>query len=212
MADTGISGIGITVVSTGALLMYAAITDQSPLDALRQVASGGPSGVANRGSTGFLAGLATGAITSSAAAAAAGGALPELVPALQRHAAEKYSQLRRNQAGYSDCSSFIGNGLRDIGIKPPGLSTTASYLASSSWRKIARSEAGAGDLAVNTSHMACFINNSTGIGQENPRRNVVTGDMDRELMAGTGSYVCLRYAVALGHGAGGTASGSIYRI
>lgn len=197
MADGGLSGIGIAVVSGGALLLYAAFTDQNPLEALRDVASGAPSGVANRtGDTGFLAGLGASLGAAAGSAATAGGGLPSLVPALQRHAGEKYSQARRNQDGYSDCSSFIGKGLKDIGIKPPGLSTTTSYLASRDWRKIARADAGAGDLAVNTSHMACFINNQLGIGQENPRRNVVTGDMDADLMAGTGSYVCLRYAHA----------------
>ena len=105
---------------------------------------------------------------------------------------DQYSQAKRWQAGYSDCSSFVGKALKKIGITPPGGSTTWSYLSSPQWKKIARSKARAGDLAVNATHMAIFIDNTTGIGQQNARRNVQSGPIG-ELMSGTGGYTCLRY-------------------
>lgn len=42
MAGGGISGVGVGIVTAGALLVYAGINDLTPLEALRTVAGGRP--------------------------------------------------------------------------------------------------------------------------------------------------------------------------
>jgi hypothetical protein len=116
---------------------------------------------------------------------------PALVQAVQAYRGDKYSQARRWQNGYSDCSSFVGKGMKALGLDPGG-STTLTYLASSKWSTISKSSAGAGDIAVNSSHMVLITGNGTAIGQENPRRNVQEGSLS-DLMSGTGPYVVRRY-------------------
>lgn len=197
MAASGsISGVGVGIVTGGALLMYAGLTDQTPLQALRAVASGAPGAVPNRPGTtdSLLQDLGQSLGSAAGSAAAAGGGLPQLPGALEKFAADKYSKAYRNRAGYSDCSSFIGKGLRAIGITPPGPSVTGSYLASRQWKRIPRAQAGAGDLAVTPLHMCCFINNSIGIGQQNRSDNVQTGPVDTDLMYGNTPFAVLRYA------------------
>jgi len=121
----------------------------------------------------------------------ADGPFPALVEAVQQFRGDKYSQAKRWQNGYSDCSSFVGKGMKQLGLNPGG-STTLTYLASSSWTSISVSEAGAGDIAVNSAHMVLVTGNGTAIGQQNPRRNVQEGSI-RDLMSGSGPYVFRRY-------------------
>jgi len=188
MAGQGISGVGIAVTTGGALLVYAGFKGMNPVQALKEISSGAPSPL-EAGSYGRAVGKA---LTDNLVIPSSSGGSSALVTALGRFQGDHYSQLKRWQPGFSDCSSFVGKGLKAIGIKPPGASTTLSYLSSPSWRKISRAEAKAGDLAVNTSHMAVFTDNSNGIGQQNQRRNVSVDTMTN-LMSGTGSFTCLRY-------------------
>lgn len=187
---TGISGIGAAIIGGGAVLAYAGFRGVSPLQALKDIASGDPPSIEGKR---YLRGRI------DPSSASAGSSTNSLVQAAMAFKNDQYSQGRRWQEGYSDCSSFVGKALKKIGITPPGGSTTWSYLSSPQWRKIARSEAQAGDLAVNATHMAIFIDNATGIGQQNPRRNVQSGPID-ELMSGTGGYTCLRYVGSTGSG------------
>lgn len=116
---------------------------------------------------------------------------PQLVSALVPFENDKYSETNRWANGYSDCSSFVGKGLKSLSIDP-GLSTTLTYLGSSQWYTIPKSEAGAGDIAVNAQHMSVLTSATTAVGQQNPTRNVVHGPLD-EIMYGTGPYVIKRY-------------------
>lgn len=176
----GISGVGIAALAGGGLLMYAGFRGVSPLEAVRNVASGKPAPVESNPTQ--LSG-------GNAEPASFGGASNSaLVNAVNKYASDKYSQARRWQEGYSDCSSFVGKGLKDMGIKPPGASTTANYLTWSGMVTIPRSQARAGDIAVSSSHMAVFIDNDRGIGQQNPRRNVQVGDMDTNIMLDSPAY------------------------
>lgn len=119
-------------------------------------------------------------------------ALPQLVQALMQFKDDHYSESARNVPGYSDCSSFVGKGLRAIGITPPGGSTTTDYLLAPDWGFISRSELQAGDICVNASHMVVAMDGENAIGQQNPTRNVATGPID-DMMYGTGGFVCKRY-------------------
>jgi cell wall-associated NlpC family hydrolase len=191
LKGAGLSGIGIALTAGGALLAYSAFRGVTPLEALRGVTSGSVPAIEDKNASLSTSGNLWASV-SGLANDAAGMAQP-LVQAAMTFRADKYSQAKRWQPGYSDCSSFVGKSLRKIGVAPPGSSTTWDYLASSGWRKIPRSEARAGDLAVNTSHMAIFTSNTNGIGQQNTRRNVQLDTMTH-LMSGTGSYTCLRYS------------------
>ena len=186
-------------------MLYAALRDVSPLQALKDVTSGAPPAVSTEGK--LISGPG-------------GAADPDYVPggygttpwkgvykktkmpkALQKpsllvtaasvsHGAEKYSKPDRWKRGYSDCASFVGKSLLDIGIDPPGGSTTGAYLASGEWAKV--SSPRMGDIAVNSRHMVLVVDGSNGIGMQNPRRNVQRDTLDN-LMANTGKYEIRRY-------------------
>ncbi len=146
--------------------------------------------------------VSTSGASGASLTTAAGTGLPQLVGAVRQFRADRYSQLKRWQQGFSDCSSFVGKGLKALGITPPGASTTVDYLAWSALRKIPESALQAGDLVVNTAHMIVATGPGTGIGQQNGRRNVQEGTI-ADLMAGTGTYVCLRYTGGAKAAAGG---------
>lgn len=190
-----ISGTGVAMATAGGVLVYAGLKHESPLAALREIMSGHPSPVASSSAyqaTQSSDAGASAAYVPSGDPAPSGGALPQLVNAAYTFQGDKYSQARRWQNGYSDCSSFVGKAFRAIGITPPGASTTASYLSWGMLTKIPMGSVGAGDLLCNATHVVIAINGSTAIGQENPRVNVQVGPIS-SLMAGTGAYVALRY-------------------
>lgn len=206
MATSGgqISSLHLAIAAGGGVLLYAALRGVSPLQAIKDVTSGAPPAVSTEGKK----------IVS-----ASGGADPEYTPggfgtsnwngvyklsktpkslqrpstfiaALNHHASETYSQSERWKTGHSDCSSFAGKGLLDIGIKPPGGSVTTDYQRSPEWVKVTTPRMG--DIAVNAQHMAIFTDGTHGIGQQNPRRNVARDTMDN-LMANSGSWEIRRY-------------------
>lgn len=183
----GISGVGVSVASAGALLIYAGLKGVNPLIALRSIASGQPDAILNQsgGRTNIAGGnpmLLGGAV-----------GYPPLLAALQPFKGDKYSQAKRWQPGYSDCSSFIGKGFKALGIKPPGASTTGEYLLWSDLEKLPDALlAGPGDLLISTSHMAVVVNATQAMGQQNPTRNVRT-DTYKNIMAGSISYGFYRY-------------------
>lgn len=207
MASKGgsqISSLHLAIAAGGGVLLYAALRGVSPLQALKDVTSGAPPAVSTEGKV----------IETSA-----GTADPDYVPggfgstdwkgvyrkaktpkALQRpsaflaaanaHAGEKYSQGQRWARGKSDCASYVGKSLLDIGIEPPGGSNTSAYLGSGQWVKVSTPRAG--DIAVNGKHMVICTDGSHGIGQQNERRNVQRDTIDN-LMANTGSWEIRRY-------------------
>jgi cell wall-associated NlpC family hydrolase len=197
-----VSGIGVALATAGGVLVYAALKGESPLDALREIASGHPSAVAANVPA---AAAGTGDIAGALGATVLGFGTP-LVAAAMGHATERYSQGRRWEPGFSDCSSFVGKSLKDIGIAPPGASVTGDYLAWRALVKVPAANAVAGDLLVNSAHMAIVTGPGTAVGQQNPSRNVAQGPFS-SIMAGTGAYLCLRYAAA----AAATSAGSAPR-
>lgn len=193
----GVSGTAVAVLTAGAVLAYAGFTDQNPLQALRSITSGNPAPVGSSRvdaaslPSGTAAAAVSGALDAASLRAASGAGAP-LVAAASRRRGERYSQARRWSDGFSDCSSFVGKAFKDIGVAPPPLSTTWTYLAWPKLSKVDRSAVGAGDLCVNTTHMIICVDARIGIGQQNTRDNVQV-DTIEELMAGTGTFVCLRY-------------------
>ncbi|WP_298561375.1 hypothetical protein [Streptomyces luteogriseus] len=186
------------------MLLYAALRGVSPVQALKDVTSGAPPAVSTEGKK---------------VTAEGGGLDPDFVPggfgstpwkgvyrkakvpkqfhkptvfvaAAQTHGGEKYSQGARWGKGTSDCASFVGKALLDIGVEPPGGSTTGDYLRSGQWVKV--SSPRLGDICVNARHMIVCTSGSSGIGMQNPRRNVSRDTIDN-LMANSGGYEVRRY-------------------
>ncbi len=182
----GISGAGVALAVGGALLVYAALSDKTPLEALREVASGRITGVPNK--TAQL----TPPRSGGGGSAETSGPHPEFVEAARDFRGDRYSQTLRNRDGYSDCSSFCAKAMRKAGVKgthPGGWPrTTITFKSWSEMGVVSRSAAGAGDLAItdadgSTAHMVMMINNDQAIGQQNSRTHVKTGPVD-QLMGG----------------------------
>jgi cell wall-associated NlpC family hydrolase len=204
MGSGELSGPGVAMVAAGAFMVYMGLRDVTPLEAMREMAKGRlpqgkpkQSGAAQSAQQALLgSGSGGGVVQVGGGSAVGAGPLPDLVTAARTFSADRYSQARRNQPGYSDCSSFVGKSLRRIGVDPPGISVTTSYLTWSGARRISRAEVGAGDLIVNTGHMIIAVDNQTGIGQQNGRSNVQTGSIE-SLMSGL-PFVCLRVTATRG--------------
>lgn len=207
MASGGVNGMAVATITAGAVLTYAGFRGVSPLQALRDIASGAPPAVSgtsaglDTGTAGLAAIGAAAAVAGTSATTAGSG----LVRAAFTHANERYSQTKRWQAGFSDCSSFVGKSFRDIGITPPGPSLAASYLIWPKVYKVARSALSPGDLCANAGHIIIATGPNAAIGQENSRQNVQVGTPEN-LMMGTGSFVCLRYRWPAGSGTAASAA------
>lgn len=167
MAGTGggISGLAVGIATAGAVLVYAGISNTlNPLEALKSIASGSPTpiskGTAVTGSSDDFSTLMDSGPGSS------------LVSAALKHRNEQYSQAKRWQTGYSDCSSFVGKSLKDIGIVPPGASVTSNYLVWKGAKTISKSQIQVGDLLCSSGHIAIAMSATTAIGQQNSKRDV----------------------------------------
>ena len=197
VAGVQISGVHVAMAVGGIVLAYAGLRDVNPLAALRDITSGKPPPVepttAGLSLTTTLSSVTeTGVGAAAAGAVAAGTVGGRLVAAASKYRGDQYSQGRRWQPGWSDCSSFVGKAFKDIGITPPGASVAASYLTWSKLRRVDRPQLAAGDLCVNTGHIIMATGRDTAIGQQNERDDVQVGTPEG-LMWGTGTFVCLRY-------------------
>jgi cell wall-associated NlpC family hydrolase len=194
-----VSGTGVALATAGGVLLYAGLAGQSPLTALRSIASGKPAPLSTSSSVTAavlkeqgIEGLQSAGSGIAAGVTALTQGLPNLPASAEVYAADLYSQAKRWQPGYSDCSSFVGKALLGIGITPPGASVTGSYLAWAACIKVAPENVQAGDLICNSNHIIIATGNLTGIGQENPQINVQQGTI-ASLMFGTGAWTALRY-------------------
>lgn len=189
------SAPAVAVVAAGGLLIYAGIRDVNPLAALRDVTSGRPPAVANRVPDLVAGGTATttpglGGAVSGALTLGGSGAGARLVAATTPFRGDRYSQSRRWEAGFSDCSSFVGKAFKALGITPPGASTTWEYLAWSRLSGVKPGQEQAGDLVVTTGHMIMVTGPGQGIGQQNAHDNVRSGPISSLI---GGGLVYLRY-------------------
>jgi hypothetical protein len=185
----GISGLAVAFAAAGGLLVYAGFKNLSPVGALKDVSGGRPSGVDDRSTE--LSGAPIAGVATGVADQVLGG---NVMTAANKYIGDKYSQLRREQPGYSDCSSFADKVLSDIGIPPPTKwAATSNYRASGHWKTIPQSEAGPGDIAISSHHMVVVASGqgAQAVGQQNPRVNVRTGSVAS--LMGSQSYVYKRY-------------------
>lgn len=211
--SAGISGTAVGVATVGAVLVYAGFRGVSPLEALRNIATGKPLPVTSKPTTitpgaGGGGGTASGFATNNALRSA-------VVTGAKSFSADQYSQVKRTQTGFSDCSSFVDKALKAAGIKPPQYTwaSTANFRLSPEWITIPFAQAEPGDIAVSSSHMVLITSagGQSAIGQQRPGRNVQEGST-KDLMSGTGTYVWKTYkgyaqgTVSGGGGGGGTGS------
>jgi hypothetical protein len=201
----GISGVAVALATGGGVLLYAGFQGLNPLQALKDITSGQTKELAGSqvSYTRDLSRIGGGVAQASTGGGSVGsGAHPEIAQAALRHRDEKYSQTKRWAPGYSDCSSFVGKSLKDVGITPPSGSVTSSYLTWRQLKTISRAEIGAGDLLCAGGHIAIALSPTTAIGQQNGRQNVRV-DTISTIMWGQGAWVPRRYTgAATGAGSG----------
>jgi len=208
MAQGGIPGIAVGMAGAAALLIYAGFQGVDPLTALRDVATGKPKGLAEKAAarTALYEGVGveggSGGGVAQASLAGVSGPHPEFVNAAAGHAHEVYSQLKRWQPGYSDCSSFVAKSMRAAGIDVDNKNTTG-FMAWPYLKRISKSEIGRGDLLINHTHMAIALDGQRAIGQQNKNRNVATGSFEA-IMMNTGPWSAYRYV-----GPGGERSAAV---
>lgn len=206
MASGGISGVAVALASAGGILLYAGFQGQSPLAALKDVTSGKTKELTPNTVSFSNDPTQVGKGVVAAGYSGASGFGAALVAAVMAHKNEKYSQAKRWSAGFSDCSSIIGKALKDIGVTPPGASTTLNYRSWSKLRNVARDEIQAGDFLCGSGHVAIALDSQRAIGQQNPRQNVRIDGID-SIMYGQAGWVPRRYVgAASGSSSGGAGS------
>jgi len=207
VASGGISGVAVALATAGGVLLYAGFQGLDPVQALRDITTGKtkpleptPSSFTNDPTT-----IGQGITQIGYGTSAGGEGFPQLVAAAMAHRSERYSQTKRWAKGFSDCSSFVGKRLKEVGVTPPSGSTTLSYLTWGKLRTVPRSAILPGDILVASGHMAIAISPTEGIGQQNGRRNVQV-DSITNLMWGEPGWIPRRYigAAASGGSSGGS--------
>lgn len=175
-----VSGTALGVISVGGLLIYAGFMGVNPIQALALVASGHPTSPTSKPAD-IAADVTERESTEPEATGGenVSGLRGAVVSASGKYVNDKYSQAKRTQAGWSDCSSFVDKCLKDAGIAPPQSpwASTANYRASGAWKNIAKSAAQPGDIAISSHHMILITQGggNFGIGQETEGVNVKTG-------------------------------------
>lgn len=175
-ATGGVSGTAVAVVTAGAVLAYAGLRGVTPLQALRDISSGKPPAV-----TSVPTALVDSGDTSSenVSGSVVSGSRSAVVAGAESFSGDTYSQAKRRQTGFSDCSSFVDKALKAAGIQPPTdpWATTGMFRLSSQWKTIPAAQAQPGDIAVSLGHMVLVTGSggSSAIGQQRTGENVRTG-------------------------------------
>lgn len=176
MASAGVSGLAVSLAGGGALLIYAGLKGQSPIDALREVLTGQPgpipagkpvtfAGGSGDWGSGTLGGVITGA---SSAAPAVNVAMAQL--------GKPYLWGGTGPDRF-DCSGLIYYSYVKAGIgSPPRVSW--GYPTSPKFRQVARGEVGAGDVLWKPGHVALAVNNSELVEAPHTGAVVRTGPID----------------------------------
>lgn len=205
----GLNGLSVAVTTVGAALVYAGFRGVSPLQVFKEVSSGSLPPVAGKPTQDAVPGVTPPPSGFGDARRSA------VVAAAQKYTADLYSQAKRTQPGYSDCSSFVDKALKDAGIAPPRdpWANTAMFRISPDWRTIPASQVQPGDIAISAAHMVLITaaGGTAGIGQQRPSVNVRTGNM--ATLFGSQSYVFKTWTgysttPAAGNGGGGGGGGS----
>lgn len=181
MGKAGISGIAVAMAAGGGILAYAGFRGIGVAAALREISSkSGPVGLTSAGvdlSSDVAAGTPVAPTVDGFVGTAMGGIVTS---AASPYMSDKYSQPKRRQVGYSDCSSFVYKILRDVG-RPPTVawSNTSNYHVDPRFKTVPLAQAQPGDLALSAGHVVIITGGggaqAPAIGQQNPSENVRTG-------------------------------------
>jgi hypothetical protein len=208
MASGGISGVAVALASAGGVLIYAGFQGQNPLEALKDI-TGGKAKALEPGTVSFVndpTTIAGGAVAAGYGTGAASGLGAAIAAAAMAHKDETYSQAKRWKPGFSDCSSFVGKALKDVGITPPSGSTTGAYRVWKKLQTVPRDEIEAGDILCGPGHVAIALDGTRAIGQQGTRKNVRIDAID-SIMFGQSGWVPRRYMGAIGKPSAGGAGG-----
>lgn len=193
----GISGLSVAVVTAGAIFAYSGFRGSSPRDVLRSLSSGSAPSVSRTASYDTSNSTVSTPGITNAGYTTSGSTGTKLLSALGQYQGDQYSQAKRAQPGFSDCSSWIGKGLRDIGVKVPGgLPITTFYMVWTGLVTIPKNQIQAGDILVSPTHMAIATGSTSAVGQQNSTDNV-KADSIANIMYGT-TWIARRFKTSGG--------------
>lgn len=163
MSDSGVNGLAVAVATAGGVLVYAGFRGVNPLQALRDVGTGHPTGVASKSAT-FSEAPGAGTPTP--------GVGTDLLAEMQRIGTGKsYSQLRRTGPNSFDCSGLTWKAGANLGHWGPGTGhyttafATATFLAGTAGVGLVQRPKGAtpqaGDIVWWNGHMGCATDATT---------------------------------------------------
>lgn len=207
-ASGGLNGLSVGVTTVGAVLVYAGFRGVSPLQVFKEVSGGSLPPVTGKPTQDAVPGV------TPPPSGFGDARRSSVVAAAQKYTGDLYSQTKRTQPGYSDCSSFVDKALKDAGIAPPRdpWANTAMFRISPDWKTVLASEVQPGDIAISAAHMVLITTagGTAGIGQQRPGVNVRTGNMTT--LFGSQFYVFKTWTGyakggAAGEGSGGSNSG-----
>lgn len=147
-----ISGVGLSMAATGAFITYVAISDQPPLDALRNLLKGTPTPILPAGSSGGIA-------TDFNGGNAVNGSATGLAGAALRYVGRPYQWAHNFDPpnGGGDCSGLVYRAFHDIGYNTPRYSSWQYPV----WKAVRKrqTEPLAGDILWWTGHVAIAVGN-----------------------------------------------------
>lgn len=89
-----------------------------------------------------------------------------------------YSQSKRHNDGYVDCSSLVGRAMKAAGITDNQQVTTASMVGDNRFAKISKSEAQPGDIMWQKGHVAIYLGNNKVLEASGSKKKVVEQNLN----------------------------------